>query len=554
MLKKFPILIAASICSNFLFSQNKPEYANPILAGFYPDPSICKAGNAYYLINSTFAYFPGLPVFKSYDLVHWKQIGNVINNASQIDFDGMGVSRGLFAPAIRFHDGIFYVTCTLVDGKGNFVTTATDPSGSWSNPVWLPEINGIDPSLFFDEDKAYIVYNSIPPDNQSLYDGHRTIRINEFDTKQLKVIGDNTILVNGGTDIAEKPSWIEGPHIVKKDGKYILYAAQGGTGLGHSEVAFKSNHIFGPYISYKNNPILTQKNSGNNRKSPITSTGHADLVETENGKWQAVFLGCRPYETDYYNTGRETFLAPVEWKDGWPIINPNFETIQYHYPLPFPSNKIKGAENYAGNFIFEDNFDTAKLQNGWLFLRAPKTSWYYITNKKLTLQLQPQTCAEKTNPSFIGRRQQHLNCTAITQLGFNTEKENEKAGLLIFQNESHYYFLAKTIQHNKPCIQLLKPAKNGEEIIASSTINPNQKSIQLKIEAKENTYSFYYSINNKNWVLLAENVDAKFLSTKVAGGFVGSMFALYGTSNGLQSSTKASFSWFQYSGNDKIYQ
>lgn len=553
-MKKISFIIILPFCFTILFAQNNNQYSNPILSGFYPDPSICKSGNAYYLVNSTFAYFPGLPIFKSYDLVHWKQIGNVIDRASQMDFNGAGVSRGLFAPAIRFHNGIFYVTCTLVDGRGNFVVTATDPSGSWSNPVWLPEVDGIDPSLFFDGDKAYIVYNSIPPDNKSLYNGHRTIRINEFDATNLSVISANKILVNGGTDISKKPSWIEGPHLVKKDSNYILYAAQGGTGFDHSEVAFKSNSIFGPYIPYEKNPILTQKNIDGNKKYPITSTGHADLVETEDGKWQAVFLGCRPYETDFYNTGRETFLAPVEWKNGWPIINPNLETVQYHYTLPLPANKINDAENYAGNFTYEDNFSTKKLQNGWLFLRAPKTNWYHLSKNKLFIQLQPQTCAGKTNPAFIARRQQHLNCTAITTISFSAKNENEKAGLLIFQNEEHYYFLAQSIQNNKPCIQLLKSSAKGEELIASATTILNQKNIRLKIEAKENTYTFYFSVNNKDWKIIAENIDAKFLSTKVAGGFVGSMFALYGTSNGTESSNSACFSKFKYIGNDKTYQ
>jgi len=553
-MKKILFITAFSCCFTILISQNNNQYSNPIIAGFYPDPSICKSNNAYYLVNSTFSYFPGLPIFKSYDLVHWKQIGNVIERASQMNFDSAGVSRGLFAPTIRFHDGIFYVTCTLVDGNGNFVVTSTNPSGPWSNPVWLPEVDGIDPSLFFDGDKAYIIYNSIPPDNKSFYNGHRTIRINEFDAKNLKIISTNRILVNGGTDISKKPSWIEGPHLIKKDGNYILYAAQGGTGFDHSEVAFKSNSIFGPFIPYEKNPILTQKNVDRNRKYPITSTGHADLVETENGKWEAVFLGCRPYETDFYNTGRETFLAPVEWKDGWPIINPKFETVQYHYAIPLPITKIKNGENYAGNFSYKDNFKSKKLQKGWLFLRAPKTKWYNLLNNELSIHLQPQTCFGKINPALIARRQQHLNCTAITTISFNAKSENEKAGLLIFQNEEHYYFLAQSIQNNNPCIQLLKSSTQGEELIASSPIILNPKNIELKIEAKEGTYAFYFSVNNKDWKILAENIDAKFLSTKVASGFVGSIFALYGTSNGIESSNSAYFREFQYTGNDKPYE
>jgi alpha-N-arabinofuranosidase len=230
-------------------TQTAKQYTNPILSGFYPDPSICRVGGDYYLVNSTFAYFPGIPVFHSNDLVNWKLIGHVMSRTEQMDLTGMGVSRAIFAPTIRYHNGLLYVTCTIVDGKENFVVTAKDPAGPWSNPVWLPEIIGIDPSPFFDEDgKAYIVYNSIPPDDKPLYDGHRTIRINSFDSKNLKIISDNRILVNGGTDISQKPSWIEGPHLIKKYGYYYLVAAEGGTYENHSVVVFRSKTLDGPFV------------------------------------------------------------------------------------------------------------------------------------------------------------------------------------------------------------------------------------------------------------------------------------------------------------------
>lgn len=301
------------------FGQSLPSFTNPVIAGFYPDPSICRVGKDYYIVNSTFSYFPGINVFHSRDLVHWKLIGYVLNMPEQFNLDGQGVSRGLFAPAIRYHNGLFYVTCTLVDIGGNFVATAKDPAGPWSNPVWLPEINGIDPSLFFDNDgKAYIVYNSIPPDDKPLYNGHRTIRIHEFDPESLKVKGEERILINGGTDINKKPAWIEGPHIFKKDGVYYLIDAEGGTADQHSEVVFKSTNVYGPYVSYENNPILTQRQLDPQRPFPITSTGHADFVQTESGDWWAVFLGCRPYEDEYITRGGKHFWPPYAGKTAGP--------------------------------------------------------------------------------------------------------------------------------------------------------------------------------------------------------------------------------------------
>src|SRR5215207_712162 len=157
------------------------HYTNPILSGFYPDPSICRVGEDYYLVNSTFAYFPGIPVFYSRDLVQWTLKGHVMDRKSQMDLSGFGVSRGIFAPSIAYHKGIFYVTCTLVDGKGNFVVTAKDPAGPWSDPEWIPEINGIDPSLFIDDNgDAYLLYNSVAPDNKPMYNGQRSIRLRPF--------------------------------------------------------------------------------------------------------------------------------------------------------------------------------------------------------------------------------------------------------------------------------------------------------------------------------------------------------------------------------------
>ena len=190
------------------------EYRNPILAGFYPDPSITRAGEDYYLVNSSFAYSPGVPIFHSKDLVNWKSLGHVLVTPTQLPLQNQQTSRGIYAPTIRYHDGVFYMITTLVDVRGNFLVTATDPAGPWSEPILLPEIGGIDPDIFFDDDgKAYIAHNDAPA-GKPLYDGHRAIWLWEFDLKTKTVVKNSArIIVNGGTDIAKKPIWIEGPHI-----------------------------------------------------------------------------------------------------------------------------------------------------------------------------------------------------------------------------------------------------------------------------------------------------------------------------------------------------
>jgi xylan 1,4-beta-xylosidase len=528
---------------------------NPILSGFYPDPSICKVGGDYYVVNSSFSYYPGIPIFHSKDLVNWKQIGHVMDRPEQIDLDSLGVSRGIFAPTIRYHKGIFYLVCTLIDKKNNFIVTATNPKGPWSNPVWLPEIDGIDPSIYFEEDdRAYITYNSIPPNNISVHDGHRTIRMNEFDIKTLKVISDNKIIVNGGTDMAKKPVWIEGPHLFKKDGWYYLMCAEGGTDYDHSEVIFRSKTIDGPFVSYEKNPILTQRTLDKNRKNPVTNTGHADLIVAPDGKWWAVFLGCRPYEENYFNTGRETFMVPVEWKDGWPIFNPNFEAVQYKYPIAAKINSA--SEKFSGNYLFKDEFNNATLNYRYSLLRTPREKWYAINKGAIEMQLRPQTCSGLGNPSFVGFRQPHTRGYASTAVNFAAKTSNEKAGLLVFQNDEHYYFICQSVENGKPVVQLYKSTvkkDRGLELIISTEIK-NTNEVFFKIEAKGNKYSFFYAMQKNNWQLLKDNVDAKFLSTTVAGGFVGSYYAMYATSNGEASISKVLFNWFECKSDDAVHK
>ena len=552
---------------NWVSSQDKKNYANPIIAGFYPDPSICRVGSDYYLVNSTFSYFPGITVFHSGDLVNWKLIGYVLDNPKQFNLDKQGVSRGIFAPTIRYNKGFFYVTSTLVDIGGNFVATAKDPAGPWSNPVWLGQINGIDPSLFFDDDgKAYIVYNSIPPDNKPLYEGHRTIRMYEFDADSLKVIGKEKMLVNGGTDITKKPVWIEAPHIFKKDGQYYLIDAEGGTADNHSEVVFKSGNVDGPYIPYEKNPILTQRQLDPTREHPITSTGHADFVETDSGDWWGVFLGCRPYppvEKEYYNTGRETFLAPVKWENGWPIITTDNEEVQYHYRLPLPPSLDPGAVPHGGNFQTRDDFNSDTLNNEWMFLRTPHEKWYDLDRRPgfLTMRLRPESCSGTMNPSFLGHRQQHLEGYASTAIDFTPNSENEKAGLAIFQNEKHFYFLCKSLNGNKQVVELYTSIDGDHlsdqiQLISSQELANDQvkNELALKIESHGNMYSFFYSVTPDRWTLLKDSVDASFLSTQIAGGFVGCVYALYATSLGAPSSNDALFDWFEYRGDDEVHR
>lgn len=546
-------LITLLFLSLASYAQNK--LVNPILPGFYPDPSIIKVSGDYYLINSTFSYFPGIPVFHSKDLNNWKQVGNAIDRPSQMDFMGERLTRGLFAPTINYHNGTFYITCTDIDNMGNFVITATNPAGPWSDPVTIPEVRGIDPSLFFDGDEAYIIYNSEAPENKPLYDGHRTVRMFAFDAKALKVKGAEIQLINGGVDLSKKPVWIEGPHIYKRDGHYYLLAAEGGTSINHTQVAFRSDKATGPYVPYDKNPILTQKGLDPNRKNPVTSTGHADLVEGPDGKTYAVFLGVRPYEGDYYNTGRETFIAPVGWSTGWPVINPDVKEVQYAYDVNFNTKPAAGQVPQNGNFTVKHDLRTDK-DLSLLFLRTKPGAWYKPGANGLSLALQPETVMGKANPSFVGRRQQHLKSEATTTISFNAKRENEKAGLVILQDEAHFYFLAKSADKaGKPVVQLFKANDQSAEmdLLSQLSIPHNTAELKFKIAADGDQYRFHYAAADGKWKQIGEVQDGKFLSTKVAGGFIGALFGLYATSSGTPSTNQALFRTLEYTGNDLIY-
>lgn len=536
-------------------SAQKITLVNPILTGFYPDPSVVQVGSDYYLVNSTFSYFPGIPVFHSKDLKNWKQIGNVIDRPSQMDFMGEKLTRGLFAPAISYHKGTFYLTCTDIDHDGNFVVTAKNPAGPWSNPVRIPQVRGIDPSIFFDDDdKAYIVYNSEAPDRKPLYSGHRTIRIYEIDPVTLKVVGAEKQLVNGGVDLSQKPEWIEAPHIMKRFGWYYLYAAEGGTSVNHTEVVFRSKSVWGPYVPYEKNPILTQKGLPEDRKDPITSAGHAQFVDGPDGKTYAIFLAVRPYEGDYYNTGRETFIAPVTWKDEWPVINPDSKEIRYSYVADFKEIKQKGALPQAGNFSYTVTFGKTP-DPSLLFMRTVDSSSFSMSEKRgLTMKLKPETMMETGNPSFIGKRQQHLYCTMDTELDFSPQSEKEKAGLTIFQDERHFYLISKSIKDSKPVIQLYKsgPGKNEMALVSEMPLESTPSPVKLRIKAEGGTYSFYFS-QNADWRLLKDKLDAKFLSTREAGGFIGCLFGMYATSSGEPTTSSATFKYLKYTGNDPMF-
>jgi xylan 1,4-beta-xylosidase len=505
-------------------------YRNPILAGFYPDPSITRAGERFYLVNSTFTYFPGIPVFESTDLVHWRQIGSVIDRPTEISFNGLSVSRGLFAPAIAFHEGVFYVIDTAVDAGGNFIATTRDPAGPWSDPIWLPQLDGaIDPSLFFDADGKTYVLNNGPPPGKPLYEGHRAIWIQQLDLSAHKLIGPRKVLVNGGVSFANKPVWIEGPHLYRHGGWYYLMCAEGGTGPQHSEVVLRSHSPWGPFEPFANNPILTQRDLPADRPDPIANAGHADLVEAPDGSWWAVFLASRIYDKVHYNTGRETYLLRVTWHNGWPVILDHGKTIPYTAPAPALPNEEPDAPPTTGNFTWRDEFDSTTPRPEWLYVRVPdaQAPWLDLQSRPGWLTIRPARASLDTlgNPSFLARRQQHLSFHASTALELPTVA-GVAAGLAAFQNESFWYFFG--VRHTEAGPQLFLEKRGGQETVALGEMALKPRNlIKLRISGNAGRYSFFYDEDRGGWKPFRENDDAIFLSTDVAGGFVGAVIGPY---------------------------
>lgn len=510
------------------------EFYTPILQGCYPDPSITRKGNDYYLINSSFAMFPGVPIFHSNDLVNWKQIGHVLDRPSQLKVENTGISAGVYAPAIEYnhHNDMFYmITTQFAGGIGNMVVKTKDPAKGWSDPIKL-QFDGIDPSLFFDEDgKAYVVHNDAPPTGKALYNGHRVIKIWDYDVQKDQVIpGTDKIIVDGGTDIAQKPIWIEGPHIYKKNGRYYLMCAEGGTGDWHSEVIFVSDHPKGPYTPAGNNPILTQRHFPKDRVNKMDWTGHADLVQGPNGKYYGVFLGIRPNEKDRVNTGRETFLLPVDWSGEFPVFENGLVPLKPKIKMPVGVTNQTGQNGFFpnGNFTYSDNFTTANLDYRWIGVRGPHEQFTSQTKNGLVITPFATNIKEAVPTSTLFCRQQHHTFDATVSLKFAPKSEKDLAGMVCFQSEKFNYVFGITKKEGDNYVVLARTEKGVTKVIASEKIDVRTP-VQLQVVAQGDNYKFNYATDNQNFKNIGGVVSGDILSTNVAGGFTGSLIGLYAT-------------------------
>jgi alpha-N-arabinofuranosidase len=502
---------------------------NPILSGFYPDPSICRVGEDYYLVNSSFAYFPGVPIWHSKNLADWNQIGNILDRNSQLPLNQSKQSGGIFAPTIRYNNGVYYMITTNVSAGGNFIVTSNKPEGPWSEPHFLGgEAQGIDPSLFFDEDgKGYYVGTRPNPEGVR-YNGDWEIWVQEIDLDNFKLIGESYSIWKGAL---KDVIWPEGPHIYKKDDFYYVMIAEGGTGPNHAVTVARSKDIYGPYENNPNNPILTHRHLG--KEYPIIYVGHGDLVDDTKGNWYMVLLASRRCE-GYVGLGRETFLAKVVWEDGWPIVNPGVGKLEELVELPFEEEERELLRNKNVQSIKnwkEDRYDVVTLRNH-------EEKFYHVNEGKVRLNYLPTTLKELKCPAYLGFRQLSYHYQAILEMEFEQLNTYEEAGLSILQsNEYHMLFVVKNKGNSSAqelVLQVIKCTNSKEQILVEKHLDvmescPNN----LKIKVKGHGQRADFILLDKEYEIpILLNVDIHEMSTEVAGGFVGNTIGVYASSNG----------------------
>lgn len=501
------------------------KYNNPVISGFYPDPSVVRVGDDFYLVTSTFEYFPGVPIFHSKNLINWTQIGYCLTRKSQLDLTKMQCSGGVFAPTLRYHDGIFYMVTTNVYGGGNFYVYTLDLAGKWSDPIWLDkgEKLSFDPSFLFDDGKVYYHRR----EGESIVQAEIDIKTGQLltDIKQI--------------DIGRCSNDIEGPHLYKIKDWYYLMCAEGGTRKGHMETIARSKNPYGPFERCPYNPILTQRHLSD---AFVRDTGHAELIDDIDGNWWLMFLGTRQHTYDGFTTlGRETFLAPVTWDDnGWPIVN-NGERIKTDMVVDKLDIKVLEKKPV---YIAED-FDSTYIPMEFNYIRNPIEENYNLNERPGWLALKGSEVRLDDNDSvtFLGRRQQHFNCKASSLIDFSPNCDNEEAGIVAFMNSVQYYAIGIKKHNGKRKLFVRRCMEDLSVEVASIIIDDGQ--VELIIKADKDKYGFYYCMKGGAPKLIATAIR-KYLASELTDGFTGVYLGMYTTGNGKKSTIFAYFDYFNY--------
>ena len=545
MMKKLASALLLALAMSTSHTASAQGFQNPIIPGFYPDPSVLRVGEDYYLINSTFQFFPGVPLWHSRDLVHWEQLGNVLDRSIQLPLNGSDCWSGIYAPTIRFHEGRFYMITTNVGHVGNFVVMADVPTGAkaedypqlfregkihWGEPIWLTQ-EGIDPSLLFEDGKCYMTSN---PDG--------AIWLCELDADTGEQLTESRMIWEGTG--GRHP---EAPHLYKINGWYYLMLAEGGTEQGHMVTMARSRDPYGPYEDCPHNPILYhwRKVAQDN---PIQGTGHADLVQAHDGSWWMVNLGFRTTSGNNHHLGRETFLAPVTWDaDGWPVVNGNGTEslnmqVQTLPQVSYPS--LPEREDFS-----------RPLGPEWIYLCNPDSSNYSVGMNGLRLRAVPGlplTTVGKTI-SFVARRQQHIECQVETEITLETnDRENSlycETGITLYATAaSHYDVYLTALEDGRTAMRLRCKLEDMVSHQREIILPKNLHTASVRITSDTDRYTFSYSIDGgKHWIEMGK-LNTRYLSSECAGGFTGTVIGLYAVqpNPNCKSRIEGRFSYFDY--------
>jgi len=533
-------------------------FTNPIIKGGYPDPSICKVGDTFYLVNSSFEYFPGLPIHKSKDLINWELIGYGLNRESQasstVNLVDVQSNGGIHAPTIRYNKGVYYIISTNVyfDAEKkkadmvNFIITANNPAGPWSDPIHVEGAPGIDPDLFFDDNGRVWYVGNQAPENPS-FDGEGEIWLQELDLNEYSLIGERHLLWRGACGGV----WAEGPHMYKKDGKYYLIIAEGGTSFNHAVMVAMSENIEGPYISNPRNPILTSRHLSYDNW--VNSTGHGDIIELDDGRYYMVLLGIRNEINRGSNMGRETFIAPLSWerepfewkenKDLWPVVSPISGKIEKVNKVIFENSVQENSNN------FRDDFNAKNLNLKWNFRRIPLEDIYSLSKRAgyLRMYCNQNIIKERSRAALMGFKQKETDFEYFINMNFNPEKDKAEAGVSIFQKDDNY--INFTVFKNEEKIFIKMYAFQNDKIISISEqeIADYKGKIKLKISSEEDEYKFFYSTRGFRYRLFSK-IKNDIVKSE---GYTGAHIGLYATSNGDKSNDYADFDYIDYTSKDQ---
>lgn len=504
------------------------ELVNPLLPGFYPDPSICRVGDDFYMVTSSFSYFPGVPVFHSRDLRHWEQLGHVLDRPSQLPLDWGYISGGIYAPTIRHHDGVFYMITTNVSHGGDFICTADDPAGPWSDPHYIREAPGIDPSLFWDENgRCYMTGTTDWKDETP------GVWVSEIDLNDWKLVGPRQLVWCGALRNCWAP---EAPHLYKKDDWYYLLIAEGGTEHFHAVTIARSRSIFGPYEGYAGNPILTHRHLGEDY--PICNVGHGDLVQLSDGSWYMVALASRIYGGYHKNMGRETFIAPVDWSGEWPVVSPGTGRIEWRYPAPnlpdapFSATDSNSFHAPVWNTLGTPTAEDIRIEGTTLYLRCQ--------DRPMVPAERPAAPAPNGMLGFYGRRQQHMSFTATVHAALPDEAD-ASCGLVVLQNNFAQLRIELTRQADGMLLRAVKGWRDDsgahEELLGCRAADRANALLTIRAEGQD----FRLMVGDE----VIGRAHGGFMGSESCGGFVGAYIGPFAAGSGRG---EAKFEQFHYAG------